>query len=67
MTLYYVPITIVEYGRSVLVKADSVAEARFKAKTGDWVECTDPERHQVKVVAHGKVERVGGPTDGQAK
>lgn len=48
--LWYVPITLVEYGRYALVEADSVAEARLKAKATDWTELTDAKHFKVTVL-----------------
>lgn len=54
MKIYYVPVKVVEHGRMAIVEANSPAEARKKARAGNWLESTD-EGHTVVTVV-GAVE-----------
>jgi hypothetical protein len=44
---WLVPVRILEYGRVVLVEADSKAEARAKARRAEWIDGGAPESFDV--------------------
>ena len=54
MKEWYVPITIIEYGRIVTIKANTPAEARRLARRAEWVECSDAPYS--KVIVSGKAQ-----------
>lgn len=56
MPRWYVPVTVVEYGRFALVEADTIAEARRKVKKTEWEELTDATSFRVTVLL-SKVEQ----------
>lgn len=49
MSLWHVPITIIEHGRHAFVEAETKAEAMQKAKRAEWLDCGDTEYFTVKL------------------
>lgn len=44
---WQIPMRIIEYGRFVIIEADTRTEAIAKLRRRDWIECTDPDRCEV--------------------
>lgn len=55
MNRWLVPVKVVEYGRLVLVEAETAAEAKAKARMADWVDGGDAASYKITVT--GKVEK----------
>jgi len=55
MAEWFVPIRIVEIGRVVRIEATTKSQARAKARTADWIECSEADQHIVTI--SGKVEK----------
>ena len=56
MPWFYVPVTIVEYGRKALIEAENRREAVQKIRDGEtWDSATDPSHFKV-TVARGTVD-----------
>jgi len=52
---WLVPVRIVEYGRVVLVEAETASEARKKARKGEWLDGGDAAYFDI--TSQGKIER----------
>lgn len=56
MKRWEVPVNVVDYGRTVVVEAETAQEAKTKARTGDWIFGGEATRWKITVV--GKPEEV---------
>lgn len=52
MALFQITVNITEYGRTLLIEADSKRQAREKALSGEWPEegSGDPTHYKTQVV-----------------
>lgn len=48
MPRWYVPVTIIEYGREVVVDASTKRDAERLARAGQWEEVMDAARFDIK-------------------
>lgn len=50
MPRWYIPVTVIEYGREALIEADTKAEAIRKLRAYQWEELTDASDFKVTKV-----------------
>lgn len=50
MPEFQMQVNVIEYGKTIAVTAKNRAEARAKARAGDWDNSSDPTSYRIQVV-----------------
>lgn len=62
---WLVSVTVIEVRRVAVVEAETKAEARRKARRGEWLETSDPESYVVRLAGAAREDDSTPPRDSE--